>query len=482
MLEHNKAENTADVERIIQFGEGNFLRAFVDWMVQEMNEKAKFNTNVVVVQPIKNGMIEKLNNQDCSYHVVLKGLKNGKAMKEVKHNSSISRGINPYVEYENYLKLAEKPSMRFIISNTTEAGIAFNESDTFEMRPPSSFPAKLTHLLYHRFEHFKGDSNKGFIILPCELIENNAVELKKCVLQYCKLWNLSAAFVEWIEKSNTFCNTLVDRIVPGFNEETAKELAEKMSIEDRLCVDAEQFHLWVIEGDKSIRNEFPTDKAELNVLYVNDVKPYRNRKVRLLNGTHTLMTPVAFLAGIEFVRNAVENEVVGKYITNTIDNEIIPILDLPLEESRKFANEVLDRFRNPFVNHALSSIALNSISKFKARLLPTLLDYKSKFNKLPDNIVFSFAALMLFYKGEYNGIKIPVQDDAKIMDFFKSNWASYTGEKQQLDIIVKNTLKNTQFWGMDLSEVKDLETKTAYYLDQILSKGMVKAVEELISK
>lgn len=464
-------------ERIIQFGEGNFLRAFVDWMIQEMNDNAGFDSNVVVVQPIKNGLVDKLNSQDCLYHVVLKGIKNGKGVKDIKLNSAISRGINPYVDYQGYIKLAENPTMRFIISNTTEAGIAFDENDKLEMQPPSSFPAKLTQLLNHRFTFYKGDISKGFIILPCELIENNANELKACIYRYCKLWNLPDAFKYWLEKSCTFCNTLVDRIVPGFNKDTALELANTKNIEDNMCVDAEQFHLWVIEGPQWIKNEFPTDKANLNVLYVNDVKPYRTRKVRLLNGPHTLMMPVAYLSGIEYVREAVEHPVIGKFILQSINNEMIPTLDLPAEELKSFADEVLDRFRNPFVNHALMSISLNSVSKFKSRLLPTLLDYNQKFGKLPENIVFSLAALIAFYKGEYKGKAIAVKDDEPVMQFFANSWNNFS---DNTDAIVHETLKNEAFWGQDLTSVKGLEEKVCQYLSKISKNSMLESVKELV--
>ncbi|HOT13478.1 MAG TPA: tagaturonate reductase [Bacteroidales bacterium] len=464
-------------ERIIQFGEGNFLRAFVDWMIQEMNDNAGFDSNVVVVQPIKNGLVDKLNSQNCLYHVVLKGIKNGKGVKDIKLNSAISRCINPYVDYQGYIKLAEIPTMRFIISNTTEAGIAFDENDKLEMQPPSSFPAKLTQLLYHRFTFYKGDISKGFIILPCELIENNANELKACIYKYCVLWSLPDAFKEWLEKSCTFCNTLVDRIVPGFNKDTALELANTKNIEDNMCVDAEQFHLWVIEGPQWVKNEFPTDKANLNVLYVNDVKPYRTRKVRLLNGPHTLMMPVAYLSGIEYVREAVEHPVIGKFILQAINNEIIPTLDLPAEELKSFADEVLDRFRNPFVNHALMSISLNSVSKFKSRLLPTLLDYNHKFGKLPENIVFSLAALIAFYKGEYKGKAIAVKDDEPVMQFFANVWKNFSGNT---DAIVHETLKNEAFWGQNLTSTKGLEEKVCQYLSKILKDGMLESVKELV--
>jgi tagaturonate reductase len=466
-------------EKIIQFGEGNFLRAFVDWMVQSMNETTSFNGSVVVVQPIEKGLVNLLNEQDGLYHTILKGIKNGQPVKDIKLISAISRGINPYSNFPEYLKLAENPTFRFIISNTTEAGIAFDANDTPDMKPPKTYPAKLTVLLYNRYKYFNGNTNKGFIILPCELIENNAGVLKDTILNYCNLWKLEQGFIEWLEKCNTFCNTLVDRIVPGFNPDSSKEIYNTKNIEDKLCVDAEQFHLWVIEGPDWIKNEFPTDKAGLNVLFVKDVKPYRTRKVRILNGPHTIMTPVAYLSGIEYVRDAVEHPVIGKFILNSLYNEIIPTLDLPENELKSFANEVLDRFRNPFVNHALMSISLNSVSKFKARVLPTLKSYVETNKKLPPNIVTSLASLIVFYSGKNGNRPIQVQDDAETVEFFKSIWNNYNINKTGTSDIVHETLKNTSLWGEDLTKIDGLESQTIIYIDRILKNGMLSVVESL---
>ena len=356
-------------EKVIQFGEGNFLRAFADWIINEMNLKSDFNGSVVIVQPIEKGLISTLNEQEGLYYLCLKGIKNGQPIKEVQLIESVSRGINPYLSFDEYLKLAENPASRFIISNTTEAGISYDDSDLFEMRPPRLFPAKLTLLLYHRFKYFKGSADKGFVILPCELIENNGKKLKECIIKYGERWKLENSFVHWINESNVFCNTLVDRIVPGYSSETANETKQAKGIEDKLAVEAEQFYLWVIEGPQWIKNEFPFEKAGLNVLFVNDVTPYRTRKVRILNGLHTIMTPVAILGGINYVSDAVQHQVIGKFIHQTLYNEIIPTLDLPKADLDKYAEEVMDRFRNPFIEHALMSISLNSVSKFKARVL-----------------------------------------------------------------------------------------------------------------
>lgn len=468
-------------ERIIQFGEGNFLRAFVDWMVNEMNTKADFNSSVVVVQPINRGMVDMLNDQDGLYTLVSKGLKNGKAVKESKLINSISRGINPYEDFDAYLKLAENPDMRFIVSNTTEAGIAFVDSDTLEMEPPTSFPGKLTKLLYHRFKTFNGNKTKGFIILPCELIDRNGDKLKKCVAQYCDLWNLESEFRNWIEAANVFTNTLVDRIVPGYNPESAKEVNATTSYEDKLVVDGEHFHLWVVEGPEWIKNEIPAEKAGLNILFVDDVTPYRTRKVRLLNGPHTVMAPVALLSGVEFVGDAVDHEVVGQFINQTVNNEIIPALDMPKDELEMFAGEVMDRFRNPFVAHALMSISLNSVSKYKARVLDTVKEYLVKNSELPTNLVVALAALMAFYRGEIDGKKITLKDEDYVLSFFNTNWEKVYNNEMEVSGIVNEFLKNRMIWGEDLTKIEGLEELTTTYLNKILDEGMLEVVKELIS-
>lgn len=468
-------------ERIIQFGEGNFLRAFVDWMIQEMNDKADFNSSVVVVQPINKGMVDMLNDQDGLYTLVSKGLKNGEAVKESQLIKSISRGINPYTQYDEYLKLAENPEMRFIVSNTTEAGIAYNESDTLDMQPASSFPAKLTALLHHRYKTFDGEADKGFVILPCELIDRNGDKLKKCVNQYCDLWNLGDGFRNWINSANIFTNTLVDRIVPGYNPETASEVFEAEGYEDKLIVEGEQFHLWVIEGPKSLKNEIPVEKAGLNVLFVDDVTPYRTRKVRILNGPHTVMTPVAYLSGVEYVGDAMDHPVIGQFIHEAMYNEIIPALSMPEQELKDFAKEIVDRFKNPFVKHALLSISLNSISKFKARVLDTIKEYQDKKGELPHFLVMSLAAMMAFYKGEYNGHKIALKDDDYIISFFNTKWKKLDSNEITVEQMVESFLSDTMIWGSDLTTINDLLGKTSSFLERIINEGMLEVVKSSIS-
>ena len=280
-------------ERIIQFGEGNFLRAFVDWIIWNMNAKADFNSSVVVVQPIEKGMVDMLNKQDNLYHVNLQGLDKGKTVNNLELIDVISRSLNPYTDFEAFIRLAEQPEMRFVISNTTEAGITFDPACRLEDAPAASYPGKLTQLLYHRFKTFNGDKSKGLIIFPCELIFLNGHKLKETIYQYIDLWQLGEEFRNWFEEACDVYATLVDRIVPGFPRKDIDAIKEKLQYNDNLVVQAEIFHLWVIEAPQEIANEFPADKAGLNVLFVPSEAPYHERKVTLLNGPHTVLSPVA---------------------------------------------------------------------------------------------------------------------------------------------------------------------------------------------
>ncbi len=468
--------------KIIQFGEGNFLRAFVDWMVQEMNDKAGFNGNVAVVQPIEHGMVDKLNDQDGLYTLVLKGIKDKKGVKDVTLIDSISKGVNPYTGFSEFLKLAENEDTRFVVSNTTEAGIAFNDNDTPDMQPPASFPAKVTLLLYHRFKTFNGASDKGFVFLPCELIELNGDKLKNHVLKYAEKWQMDDKFISWINKANLFCNTLVDRIVPGFNPENITELKETRGYEDNLVVEGEQYHLWVIKGPKELEEVLPFSKAGLNVRIVDDVQPYRTRKVRLLNGPHTVMTPIACLCGEEYVRETLENSVLGTFVRNVMKNEILPTIDLDREEMKRYMDRILDRFLNPYVQHALISISLNSISKFRARVLPTIFDYQQKNGELPNGLVLSLAALIVFYRGKYEGKTIPLNDDKAIISFFGNLWEKYdTGEYTILEI-TGEILANSDLWGQDITRINGLTEKTASLLDGILTDGMLNMVSGIVNE
>lgn len=462
-------------ERIIQFGEGNFLRAFIDWMVYNMNQKADFNSSVVVVQPLPNGMIDMLNEQDGLYHVNLQGLDNGNTVNSIELIDVISRSLNPYTQFEEYLKLAEQPEMRFVVSNTTEAGIAFDPTCKLTDAPACSYPGKLTQLLYHRFKTFDGAVDKGLIIFPCELIFHNGTELKKTIRQYIELWQLGEDFSNWFENACGVYSTLVDRIVPGYPRETISEILEKIQIDDKLVVQAEIFHLLVIEAPESVAAEFPAHKAGLNVLFVPDEKPYHERKVTLLNGPHTVLAPVAYLSGLDIVRECLTDEVISKFLHQVMFNELIETLDLPKEELNKFANDVLDRFNNPFVKHYVTSIMLNSFPKFKTRDLPGLKIYLERKGKLPVGLVLGLAAIITYYKGGKRGdTEIVPNDDKAILDLLTELWATNNIQK-----VTEGVLAAEFIWGENLNNIAGLTETIALYLNMIQDNGMKETVRQL---
>lgn len=453
--------------KVVQFGEGNFLRAFVDFVIDKLNEKADFNAGVAVVQPIASGMVNMLNDQDGLYNLFMRGIKNGKEIQESRTISCIQKGINPYEDFNEYLSLAEEQELQFVISNTTEAGISFDEKDTLEGTPHNSFPAKLTALLHKRFQYFKGDKNKGLSIIPCELINHNADSLKEIILKYAELWKLQTEFIDWIDQSNSFHNTLVDRIVPGYPKDDIESYQNQLEFEDKLVVTAEVFLLWVIEGDDQLKQKIPFDKIEENILVVKDMQPYRTRKVRILNGAHTAMVPFSLLFGNETVKETIDDNFTGEFIKQAVFEEINPTLSLGKEELDRFADEVFDRFRNPFIKHQLASIALNSISKFKVRVLPSLLAYQEKNNELPLRLTYAMACLIRFYQGEWYGKKLPVQDDSEITDFFEKVW-----ENHDFNDIAKKVLQQKEFWGQDLTKIPELEKHIAFALELIENKGI----------
>ena len=410
-------------ERIIQFGEGNFLRAFVDWIIYNMNQKAEFNSSVVIVQPLENGMVNMLNEQDGLYHVNLQGLQNGKEVDSIQLIDVVSRGLNPYAQYDEFLKLAENPEMRFVISNTTEAGIAFDPSCKLEDAPAKSYPGKLTQLLFHRFKVFNGAMDKGLIIFPCELIFDNGKVLKKCIDQYIELWNLGEDFKHWFDTACGVYCTLVDRIVPGYPRDTIGQILDRIGLDDKLVVKGEIFHLWVIEAPETVEREFPADKAGLNVLFVPSEKPYHDRKVTLLNGPHTVLSPVGYLAGLNTVKECCDDPVIGQFVKKVMYDELLETLDLPKEELIQFADAVMERFRNPFVKHFVTSIMLNSFPKFKTRDLPGLKIFLERKGELPSGLVLGLAGIVTYYKGGKRGNdEIVLKDDQEIIDLLKNLW------------------------------------------------------------
>ena len=463
-------------EKVIQFGEGNFLRAFVDWIIWKTNQKTDFDASVVLVQPIEKGMVDMLNEQDCLYHLNLQGLDGGKPVDSVEMIDVISRGINPYRDFQDYLRLAEQPQMRFVISNTTEAGIAFDPSCKFTDAPAASYPGKLTQLLYHRYAYFSGDKSKGFIIFPCELIFENGKHLKECIRQYIQLWNLGEGFSEWFETACGVYSTLVDRIVPGYPRDTAAQLIERIGIEDKMLDKAEIFHLWVIEAPASVAKEFPADQAGLNVLFVPSEAPYHERKVTLLNGPHTVLSPVGYLSGLDTVKECCEDPEIGAFVHKVMFEELMQTLNLPEEELKSFANDVMDRFRNPFVKHFVTSIMLNSFPKYRTRDLPGLKTYLKRQGKLPEGLVLGLAGICTYYKGGKRGdVDIVPNDDPKIITLLQELWAGGDVRK-----VAEGVLGATFIWDEDLNAIPGLTAMLCADLALIQEKGMREAVKSII--
>ena len=407
--------------KIVQFGEGNFLRAFIDYAFQKLNKEVDFNAGVAVVQPIDKGLVSMLNDQDGLYTLFMKGVKKGKEIQEIELISNIVKGVDPYTNFGDYLSLAKEEELSFIISNTTEAGIAYVANDKPEMQPPSSFPAKLTVLLFERFKHFNGDPGKGLTIIPCELINHNSETLKEIILQYIEDWKLGDEFKSWLFNNSSFHSTLVDRIVPGYPKDQIEEYNNQLDYSDNLIVAAEPFFLWAIEGGAALKEKLPFHKTDLNVKIVDDIRPFKMIKVRILNGAHTAMVPCSILFGNKLVMETVNGDFTGKFVNNII-SEISETLDMDKNEIQAYTEEVMDRFKNPFIKHALADIALNSISKFKVRVLPSLLGYYNTNKKLPTNLTFSLACLIQFYKGTWNNELLPVKDSPEIIEAFKKFW------------------------------------------------------------
>lgn len=440
-------------ETVIQFGEGGFLRGFADYFFQKLQDKGLFDGSLVIVQPIEKGMCSVLEQQGCEYNLFLRGIDNGQVVDEHTHIDIISRCVNPYENFESYMKLAENPDFRFIVSNTTEAGIEYVDSNQFTDAPARSFPGKLTQLLYKRFRL----GLKGFIILSCELIDHNGEELEKCCLRYADLWGLGEEFKTWLVQENDFCSTLVDRIVTGFPRDEHEELCRRIGEQDNMMDTAEIFHLWVIQG--SHEDELPLQKAGFHVVWTDNVDPYKKRKVRILNGAHTSMVLGAHLYGLKTVGECLKDEKVSALLRKCIFGEIIPAIG-DTEDNRKFGEAVLERFSNPFIKHMLLSIALNSVSKFRARVLPTILEYRDMFGSCPQGLTFSLAALIAFYRTD------DANDSQEIMDFMKT-------------APVEDILKREDYWGQDLSPLLG-DVKKWYEL--IETEGMSKAYDAVLSE
>ncbi|KAB0578413.1 tagaturonate reductase [Fusobacterium naviforme] len=473
--------------RVLQFGEGNFMRAFVDYWFDMSNEKAEWNGKIALVQPIAQGLTKIVNQQEGLYTLYLRGSENGQKINRKRVISAIDACYNPYErdEWEKIKKIAASEELEYIASNTTEAGIVYEASCSLDQLPPKSFPAKLTALLYERFKA----GRRGLVILSCELIDANGQELKKCCMQHSLDWKLGAAFEKWLCDECLFCSTLVDRIVPGriTNQQEIKEINAENGYEDQLLDVGEVFGVWYIEGPEWLAERLPFKKAGLNVHVVPEVAPYKKRKVRILNGAHTGFVLGAYLAGQDIVRDCMNNETIHAFMNKILYDEVIPILPLDRADCENFAAAVTDRFNNPFVNHLLMSISLNSTSKWKARDLPSLLEYNEKFGTLPAALCMGFAAYIAFYSNNIQrreedalickrdrGNEYRVQDDAWVLDFY------FARKDESTECLVHDVLSNTDMWERDLTQIQGLEERVAANLALIRAQGAERAYQSVL--
>lgn len=464
-------------DKVIQFGEGNFLRAFVDWQLDLLNEHTDLNAGVVVVRPLNSDFPPSLNTQDGLYTTIIRGLnEQGETVRDSRLIRSVNREINLYQDFEAFLALARDANIRFVFSNTTEAGISYVAEDRLSDAPPASYPAKLTRLLYERFSHFDGAADKGLILLPCELIDYNGEALRELVLRYARQWKLPQAFTAWLEQHNTFCSTLVDRIVTGYPRDEVAALEQEMGYRDAFWDTGEYFYLFVIQGPASLADELCLRQYPLNIRIVDDIRPYKERKVAILNGAHTALVPVAYLAGLDTVGESMNDAQIAGFVEKTIAGEIVPVLDLPADELNSFAAAVLSRFRNPFIQHQLLSIALNGMTKYRTRILPQLLAYYRQKGQLPVRLTFALAALIAFYRGQRGTENYPLQDDAHWLERFAQWWPQADAGQLSLRDLTARVLADEQHWGQDLNDIPGLAVQVGEHLQAIVQQGMRTAV------
>lgn len=472
------------LERILQIGEGNFLRCFVGWQVDILNEKNGLGAGIVVARPIDTEQPPSLNTQDGLYTTLLRGYDDkGELRNDKRIVSAVTREISIYREYEQFLELAHNPQLRFIFSNTTEAGIAFCDSDNFDDAPPSAFPAKLTRFLYERFTFCQGEIDKGFILLPCELLDYNGDKLKEIVLKYIALWGLPEEFKSWVLEANTFCSTLVDRIVTGYPREEAESLEQELGYHDRFMVTGEFFHLFVIQAPAFVAEELKLEGSGLEIEIVDDLKLYKERKVGILNGCHTALTPVAYQCGIEFVKDATADPQLESFLDCMLEREIIPSLDMPREELQKFADSVIGRFKNPFIKHKLLDISLNSMTKFRTRILPQFLRYYKDNGQVPVLMSLALAALICFYRGEIDGNSYPLKDDQPFLDLYRELWGNGTTDvtSERATGIARRVLELDKHWETELLAMDGLLEQVTADIVTITTHGMRTALRERLS-
>ena len=462
--------------RILQFGGGNFLRGFVDYFVDIYNDTCDKELGVVVVKVTPNGNYEDWRSQDGLYYVSTKGVEGGKTLEDYRLIKCISTILSAYGEWEDYLKSATQPALNIIISNTTESGLRLAEGEELEDAPPASFPAKLTKWLWHRYLHFQGAPEAGCLIIPCELLIENGKLLKKLILQTAQNWALDPDFMEWLELYNHFCDTLVDRIIPGVPQEKKPEYWKQLGYTDHMITEGEPYHIWVVKGGKELKQRFPIDDSGLNIVFTEDLEPYRKRKVRILNGAHTALVPVALLMGVKTVYEAMSTDMTRKFLVAFLEREVLPGMDMPMDELMAYKNDIVDRFDNPFVVHFLQTISLNTFSKIKVRLLPTLEAWYQEHHRPPVLLSLSLACWIYFYRGYYDSFSFKLKDEPVVINKMQECWEQY-GTAADYAEIVYDFLSWETFWGQDLTRYSGLHQSITQNMKDIAEHGLSQVLE-----
>jgi tagaturonate reductase len=484
MIKKLNKTTTEKIDRpvqVLQFGEGNFLRAFVDWLIDIANEKGVMNTGIAICKPRNSSekksltTIDLLNAQDNMYHVYLEGIENKEPRKDIRLVKSVMDAFNPYDDYAKYETYILSPELKMVISNTTEAGIRYEEGDDLSACPPKSYPAKVTALLYKRFKHFGGDPTKGLAIICCELIEDNGSTLHEYVIRHAKYNHLEDDFIDWIEQNCSFCDTLVDRIVPGFPHDSIDQIKEEIGYDDNLVVRGELYHLWAIGGAgyEDVQKFLPLDKAGFNVTFMPSIKQFRDKKVRILNGSHTGMVAIGLLMGCETVMDAFNTPDIEQFINQMVEQEVIPMIDEDPAELKRFAASILERFYNPHIRHLLKSISLNSLSKWEARNYPTLRDNWLKAGKIAKHECMTFAALMAYYSPK-SGFE--PDDTPEFVQYIRHNWDS-----DNLEETLTNIVTQSGIFTVDFLEIEGFIPTVAQYVKDIEELGMAAALKKFLA-
>lgn len=466
-------------EKVLQFGTGVLLRGLPDYFINKANQQGLFNGRILVVKSTDKGGVDAFAEQDNVFTQAIRGIDNGQIVEENIINTAISRTLSARLQWNDILATASSPEMQIIISNTTEVGIQLTDDD-LTASPPASYPGKLTAYLYKRFQSFNGSPDSGMVIIPTELLPDNGAKLKNIVLEQARRHQLPEAFLSWLESANRFCSSLVDRIVPGAPAQEVKTgLEESLGYQDDLLIMSEVYRLWAIEGDEKVKEVLTFAQADAGVIIEPDIDIYRELKLRLLNGTHTLCVGLCYLSGLDTVREAMENEDTGRFIEELMQQDLAPAIPytLDIRQAHEFGNQVLDRFRNPAIRHQLIDITVQYTAKMKMRNIPTILHHYKTSNTIQPNVVKGFAAFLLFMKAtetdgkNYYGYrgeeKYPVRCDEA--GYFYEKWNTCGENPAEL---VNEILSDAALWGTDLSQLPDFAERVAQTLNIYLSEGV----------